>query len=910
MSRRWSALALGVVFGGFALRVTRLNVGSLWGDEGFSVVPAGYGGWDIPTAFPIGHLSLYYHLVHLWMSVAGGSEFSLRYLSLWTGVAAVVVACAVGKRVGGAPTGVVAALLCAVSPPLVDYAQTARPYALVVFLLGLNCYALLRIGRRADDLRWWTLAVLSLVAAAYCHLFALVCLPATLLVCALAAWRDPRRRTGLAVVCAGLVLALAPWLIDSFGVTYQAVAARAAPVPFTLAQYLTVVGDGLLVGNTFPGGSGDTLLIGIVAALGLLVGGVALWRRLPGPTAVVVACVLLPLAFGYLIVSIVPYFDGRYLLFIVVPASALIGGSLHAARRPALAVVVLPTLALVALSAPLAYQQAILSPREDLRSLAAAVRARAQPGDALVVNSEWRQMDLDYYLQGLNLPTTIVSDGPPARSADVQSQIDAATKARQRVWVVLYGAPAGTATGYVGTTLRERFAEVSSQWYGTTELALFQAPPPSAAVPRPLDVTFGDGLELVSRTLLPRQSIPPGAGVVVPLNVQVGQPGDYALSLRLVDRNGQVWAQSDGPVPASPAASPARKTDTIDPGLAVPLAAPPGVYHLVVAAYDPATSKALGAKRPNGTAVASQVDVGRVAVRRSPAAPPLAALSIARPLHVDLGQYVLLGGDWPDRLAAGDNVNLSLFWQAKSAATTGANVVVELVDAAGKVRSTVPLPLDSATRFRMAAGEVRQEKYGLRVPPVLVAGTFRLEVGVATAGSQPARLATLGSVQVTSRARRFAAPPVESRSGALFGGQITLVGFDLVAGSTRGKGAVSVKAGSRLSVTLVWQASHNLGVMGIPRDETVFVQALDQKGNLVAQDDGMPASGSAPTTSWAPGEVVADPHTIVLPATLPPGTYTLIAGLYDAQTLARLRTATGDHVVLTHLTVSPALKGV
>ncbi|RMF79262.1 MAG: hypothetical protein D6737_12025 [Chloroflexi bacterium] len=61
----------------------------------------------------------------------------------------------------------------------------------------------------------------------------------------------------------------------------------------------------------------------------------------------------------------------------------------------------------------------------------------------------------------------------------------------------------------------------------------------------------------------------------------------------------------------------------------------------------------------------------------------------------------------------------------------------------------------------------------------------------------------------------------------------------------------------------------------------VFVQLLDEDGFLVAQRDREPGSGLALTTTWQPGTTVTDRHGLLLPETLPPGTYQLIVGLYD-----------------------------
>jgi hypothetical protein len=95
----------------------------------------------------------------------------------------------------------------------------------------------------------------------------------------------------------------------------------------------------------------------------------------------------------------------------------------------------------------------------------------------------------------------------------------------------------------------------------------------------------------------------------------------------------------------------------------------------------------------------------------------------------------------------------------------------------------------------------------------------------------------------------------------------------------------------RLVVTLYWWAS------GVPTQSyTVFTQVLDREGKLVAGHDGVPANGTAPTHTWLAGRVYADAHLIELPPGLAPGTYHVVAGMYDLD-LARV-TATGQDAAL------------
>ena len=86
-------------------------------------------------------------------------------------------------------------------------------------------------------------------------------------------------------------------------------------------------------------------------------------------------------------------------------------------------------------------------------------------------------------------------------------------------------------------------------------------------------------------------------------------------------------------------------------------------------------------------------------------------------------------------------------------------------------------------------------------------------------------------------------------------------------------------------------------------DYTVFVQLLNSAGQVVAQVDAPPLAGTAPTTTWLPGEILTDPYTLTLPADLSPGDYRLITGLYNAATGERFTSFGGNFVELSQLTV-------
>lgn len=110
--------------------------------------------------------------------------------------------------------------------------------------------------------------------------------------------------------------------------------------------------------------------------------------------------------------------------------------------------------------------------------------------------------------------------------------------------------------------------------------------------------------------------------------------------------------------------------------------------------------------------------------------------------------------------------------------------------------------------------------------------------------------------------------------------------------------ADQVSPGQPFLVTLYWQ-----GLDGIsPVNYTVFTHLISEDGRLVAQHDGPPSNGSAPTTSWQAGQIIRDGHQLAFRAEASDyrGPASVLVGLYDpANPDVRLVTSTGrDHVRL------------
>lgn len=148
----------------------------------------------------------------------------------------------------------------------------------------------------------------------------------------------------------------------------------------------------------------------------------------------------------------------------------------------------------------------------------------------------------------------------------------------------------------------------------------------------------------------------------------------------------------------------------------------------------------------------------------------------------------------------------------------------------------------------------------------------------------------VGDVRFAVYAVPGEAPAAMTASGAAFAGldgeTITLHEYAVWPEEAR--------PGDVVQARLVWSAGATPA-----RPYKVFLHLLDGAGNVVAQRDGEPAGGSRPTTGWAAGERVTDNHGLLLPPDLPPETYTVRMGLYDAfDPTARLAVAGADGIHL------------
>jgi mannosyltransferase len=200
-----------LTLGAALLRFSHLDTKSFSPDEAFSIAIA-HSRWSpflqlLTTSQA--NMALYYLLLRLWIHISDAPAF-VRALSVIFGVVSVPVLYCLGKTLFSSRTGIIAALLLAVSVSNIFHSQEARSYSLLVLLVSCSSLFFVRgikSGGGANSL-WY---ILISTATLYTHFFAALVLLAQFVAWTLlpSRFRDRSHlRNTLAVATLGLPAAL------------------------------------------------------------------------------------------------------------------------------------------------------------------------------------------------------------------------------------------------------------------------------------------------------------------------------------------------------------------------------------------------------------------------------------------------------------------------------------------------------------------------------------------------------------------------------------------------------------------------------------------------------------------------------------------------------------------------------
>ena len=169
-----------IVLLALALGLYRLESKSLWHDEFGTLTNAGwYGSWldaiRNPLTVPTLPKSPLPFLITRISLTVDSSVFAARLPSVVFATLTIPVLYLLGKTLFGRQVGLLAALLLAIAPLHIRYAQEARMYSMLTFFSLLSLYLFWR-AIRTGQLRWWVGFALATALNLYTQQLALLLL--------------------------------------------------------------------------------------------------------------------------------------------------------------------------------------------------------------------------------------------------------------------------------------------------------------------------------------------------------------------------------------------------------------------------------------------------------------------------------------------------------------------------------------------------------------------------------------------------------------------------------------------------------------------------------------------------------------------------------------------------------------
>lgn len=417
---QWLALAAIVVVAGVA-RFFRIGLDSFWLDETaswwFASRPLAEQWGQVPFYEP--HPPLYYTLLWLWSRLVGEGEAALRGLSAAASVLTVPVVYGMGRVAlpgkDGKWIGLVGALIAALYPTQIAYAQEARAYALLTLTVAVLIVCLLWLVGSAEKLnRPWRaiirdrssgvrLAVAGTVLATsisfWLHNTALILVSPLLVVAALLifsragfSWQLVRKFLAMGVAILVLWSPNIQWLLSGLSEISSGFWLQ-PPRWLDLAWG----GDELL-------GSGGTAYeipwkagsVGVSLVL-LAMGAIALSRRGQVAAAVLLSSpVMLPIGIAVIASYVItPIFMTRVLLWIEIPAVVLVAASSLwlpslFLRQSAVAIAA----GWLAIVLALGWGRQV---KEPWNEVARIIAEEAQPDDLIIADTAYAQVPMLYY---------------------------------------------------------------------------------------------------------------------------------------------------------------------------------------------------------------------------------------------------------------------------------------------------------------------------------------------------------------------------------------------------------------------------------------------------------------------------------------------------------------------------------
>jgi len=892
-------LLLAIILLAFVLRVYRLGYQSLWDDEAWSLFLARNDviGIALKAAADV-HPPLYYYLLHFWMLLAGNSEFSARFPSLFFGVLFVALFSRVSRDLLGADSAPLAGFVVALAPFLVYFSQEARMYTLATFF-SLMSVLLFWKALGTGHYHCWAIYVVATALALYTHYYAvfIVLFEAIYLLIGVRSYRA--RLKGWLISQIAIVILVMPWLL----LLIQTVRLQTAETALRWSTAASRPASGLLenwrgnwaarqgirfrdvVGQclvSFSLGESVELSWGLALSLGFvvlfLVGLFALCRRKDQRHVgfLLILYTTIPFALTYFSAFPVTHPHWAKYFMLSTPAYYLaitVGLTAKGRAQPWLSV---SGLAFIVVTNALSLRNTYFVPayaRDDLRPAIKYVESFSQTSDALLANPAGSFPTFWYYHRA-SLPYYSPFEG----SID-QAKLEEIAALHSGLWVVINLPNDLDPDETIEYWLTQYAYRTLTLWTGDVTFRYYSMPVKSEPVRHPLQVNFAGQILLTDYDLAVRAT-KYGHILQATLWWQALAEMDeqYLVSLRVLDQSGHLGGRKDIPPlgnfrPTVTWAKGERIEDHV--GLFIWPGTPPGEYWLEVRLVNGINGQPLVISNQEG----DHILLGPVIIGKAHAPPPIEELQFQHPVGVDLDGLRLLGYSLTSELVRpGDTLPFVLFWQARQKIGRDYLISLQLQDEDGQAWGEHgSRPVEGAyPTNRWDEGEIVRDQRDWVVPPDVPSGRHRLLVGlIDKASGERVAQTDVGWLTVKARKRVTTVPPIRYPLAVNFDHKVELLGYDLE--------EANLRPDDTLHLTLYWRAQKRMG-----KSYTVFTHLLDTQNQIWGQKDSIPVSGNYPTTDWWEGEVVVDEYEIPLRTDAPAGEYRIEIGIYDDMTGERL----------------------
>ncbi len=556
LKRTLNLPVLAVLLLGAAARFAPIASVPMWWDEVWSM-------WQTQGSFaqtlaltPYDWPPLYYLLLRTWTYLVGPNDVTGRVLSVLFALAGIAFLYRAGRAIGGAWTGLFAALILAVLPYSVYLSMEARGYALLMLFAPMLAWLHIRWLHK-PNMRRTVIYAITMALCLYTSYTGALLIGLTLAHGLVAALTSPPNllsvyREGESgskrVALVSRVRGMRAWLaaVISLVLLSLPLAPRLAVLvgirKGNIEQRLAPPGIDQVLPNFYGWLDGKQPEL-MVVLIGLALIGLGAWliSRLVRRTVIDVSFVLLWAIAAPLLMYLFRYqlllVATRYLLYIVPGIALAIGFGFSRFPRAIKPLLILPVLLYIVVPLPVENYRPALSDEKPIRDIVRELGRRYQPGDQVLIDPncncgrpvEWSYYEEIYYPGGhIHFVSQDAYGTPQLINLD------------RRVWYIVD--QRGRDSGLLGL-LRGYGTETS--WFGPYYMfvSLWETNPTYNEPPLKIaDRFFFEGYDILSR-----QPLHAGDNLSVRLWWRNGDraQSDYSLRIKLIAPDGMVISKMD-----------------------------------------------------------------------------------------------------------------------------------------------------------------------------------------------------------------------------------------------------------------------------------------------------------------------------------------------------------------------------